>query len=170
MATLIPALDACVSRMTAGERRLAERLEQKLDEDKDDDGVPLLKPISCGCDGAVPLIIRLPSLRDEATKIAELLNAETIKVLTTHGSKGLEFAVVVPPGLGQMPAPGDDEQEEARLFYVAVKRATRRLVITVRGMGVWKTCVWFHEIKGEKLRFLKRYRFQKKTHDSRCNS
>jgi hypothetical protein len=29
MATLIPALGACVSRMTSGERRLAERLEQK---------------------------------------------------------------------------------------------------------------------------------------------
>ena len=33
MATLIPALGACVSRMTPGERRLAERLEQKLDDD-----------------------------------------------------------------------------------------------------------------------------------------
>jgi hypothetical protein len=33
MATLIPALGACVSRMTAGERRLAERLEGKLDAD-----------------------------------------------------------------------------------------------------------------------------------------
>jgi len=33
MATLIPALGACVSRMTGGERRLAERLEQKLDAD-----------------------------------------------------------------------------------------------------------------------------------------
>jgi hypothetical protein len=33
MATLIPALGTCVSRMTSGERRLAERLEQKLDDD-----------------------------------------------------------------------------------------------------------------------------------------
>ena len=33
MATLIPALGTCVSRMTLGERRLAERLEQKLDDD-----------------------------------------------------------------------------------------------------------------------------------------
>lgn len=33
MATLIPALGACASRMTSGERRLAERLEQKLDDD-----------------------------------------------------------------------------------------------------------------------------------------
>lgn len=33
MASLIPALGACASRMTSGERRLAERLEQKLDDD-----------------------------------------------------------------------------------------------------------------------------------------
>lgn len=33
MATLIPAISSCVSRMTSGERRLAERLEQKLDSD-----------------------------------------------------------------------------------------------------------------------------------------
>lgn len=33
MATQIPALSSCVGRMTSGERRLAERLEQKLDDD-----------------------------------------------------------------------------------------------------------------------------------------
>src|SRR6218665_2048030 len=33
MATLIPSLGSCVSRMTSGERRLAERLESKLDDD-----------------------------------------------------------------------------------------------------------------------------------------
>lgn len=33
MATLIPSTRTCVSRITVGERRLAERLEQKLDDD-----------------------------------------------------------------------------------------------------------------------------------------
>jgi hypothetical protein len=33
MAILIPAMGSCASRMTSGERRLAERLEQKLDGD-----------------------------------------------------------------------------------------------------------------------------------------
>lgn len=33
MATLIPSLGSCKPRMTSGERRLAERLEQQLDED-----------------------------------------------------------------------------------------------------------------------------------------
>lgn len=33
MATRIPALSACASRMPSGERRCAERLEHKLDDD-----------------------------------------------------------------------------------------------------------------------------------------
>lgn len=33
MATVIPALTTCLSRMTQGERRTAECLEQKLDDD-----------------------------------------------------------------------------------------------------------------------------------------
>ena len=37
-------------------------------DDSDDDGMPLLQPISCGREGHAPLIIRLPSLRDEATQ------------------------------------------------------------------------------------------------------
>lgn len=44
-------------------------------EDKDDDGVPLLKPVSCGRDGEAPLIVRLPSLRAEAKRVADLLGA-----------------------------------------------------------------------------------------------
>ena len=33
MATLIPSLSTCTSRMTGGERRLAQRLEAKLEDD-----------------------------------------------------------------------------------------------------------------------------------------
>ena len=44
------------------------------EEDKDDDGIPLIKPVSCGRDGPEPLIINLPTLPEQAAKIAELLN------------------------------------------------------------------------------------------------
>ena len=44
-------------------------------DDKDDDGIPLLKPISCGRDGKAPIIIKLPSLREEAFAIADQLNS-----------------------------------------------------------------------------------------------
>ena len=52
-----------------------------------------------------------------------------------HVCKGLEFPVVALPGIGHMPAAGEDEQEEARLFYVAATRATHRLVIGAGGGG-----------------------------------
>ena len=51
-----------------------------------------------------------------------------IKVMTMKVSKGLEFPVVALPGVGHMPAAGEDEKEAARVFYVA---ATQRLVIGV---------------------------------------
>ena len=124
--------------------------------DRTDDGIPLQKPISYGRDGQEPLIIRLPTLRDEARKIAELLSdahqeghawgdmavicrdyatmdecahalnhrklpqqvrkragdykpdRDAINVLTMRVSKGLEFTVVMLPGVGQMPAAWED--------------------------------------------------------------
>lgn len=150
-------------------------------EDKDEDGIPLLRPVSCGREGQAPMVIRLPSLRDEARKVAEQLaaahqeghawgdmavicrhyeemdecakalayiklphqvrrrsgsyapNADSIKVLTMHACKGLEFPVVALVGAGQMP--GDEPEEDARLFYVAATRATHSLLITVSGEG-----------------------------------
>lgn len=152
-------------------------------DDKDDDGIPLIKPISCGRDGEAPLIIRLPSLRAEAAKIADLLSgahqegyawgdmailcrdweimdvcagalrqrklpfnlrkrtgeynpgADTIQIMTMKVSKGLEFPVVALPGVGHMPAAWEDEQEAARVFYVAATRATQKLVIAMSGDG-----------------------------------
>ena len=152
-------------------------------EDKDDDGIPLLKPVSCGRDGEAPLIIRLPTLRDEAAKVVELLSAarqeghawgdmaiicrhykemelcaellrqrqlphqvrkgsgtfnpsaDTIKVLTMHACKGLEFPVVALVGVGAMPAQNESEKDEARLFYVGATRATQRLIVGATGEG-----------------------------------
>jgi superfamily I DNA/RNA helicase len=50
-------------------------------------------------------------------------------------SKGLEFPVVALPGVGRMPAKGEDAQEATRVFYVAATRATLRLVIGTSGNG-----------------------------------
>ena len=55
--------------------------------------------------------------------------------MTMKVSKGLEFPVVALPGVGHMPAAGEDEQEAARVFYVAATRATQRLVIGAAGSG-----------------------------------
>ena len=130
-----------------------------------------------------PVIVRLPRVRDEARKIADLLSgardegyawgdmailcranwvcdecakalaarrmphavrrgsgtfdplADTIKVMTMHASKGLEFPVVALPGVGLMPGENMNRTEEARLFYVAATRATHKLFVTVSGDG-----------------------------------
>ncbi len=60
---------------------------------------------------------------------------DTIKLLTLHVSKGLEFPVVALVGAGRIPAEGEDEREEARQFYVGATRATQRLVIGASGSG-----------------------------------
>ena len=61
--------------------------------------------------------------------------ADAIQVMTMKVSKGLEFPVVALPGVGHMPAAGEDEKEAARVFYVAATRATQRLVMGVGGQG-----------------------------------
>jgi superfamily I DNA/RNA helicase len=149
-------------------------------DEKNDEGIPLLKPVSCGREGQAPVIIKLPTLRDEAFAIAGHLasthkegfawgdmavlcadwktmdlcakalqqrklphrvrkkngeyrpGADAIQVMTMKVSKGLEFPVVALPGVGHMPAAGEDEKEAARVFYVAATRATHKLMITVR--------------------------------------
>jgi hypothetical protein len=152
-------------------------------EEQDDDGVPVVRPVSCGREGDEPLIIHLPSASDEPGTIAHVLAsaheeghawgdmavlcrkqaqmaevgrvlsarklphqvrkssgdfdplANSIKVMTMHGSKGLEFPVVALCGVGQMLGAGEDEREEARLFYVAATRATQRLAIPATSDG-----------------------------------
>ena len=60
-------------------------------------------------------------------------------MMTMKVSKGLKFPMVALPSVGRMPAKGEDEQEAARVFYVAATRATQRLVIGVGGDGGFST-------------------------------
>lgn len=58
------------------------------------------------------------------------LAAESIKLITMHSSKGLEFDSVAIPDLGGMPHPQEDPAQEARLLYVALTRATENALLT----------------------------------------
>jgi DNA helicase II / ATP-dependent DNA helicase PcrA len=64
-------------------------------------------------------------------------NADTVKVMTIHAAKGLEFSVVFVAGLEEMLFPNalsintrEELEEERRLFYVAITRAKKRLWVT----------------------------------------
>ena len=54
----------------------------------------------------------------------------SLKLMTMHSSKGLEFPVVFIPGLGYLPNAQGDIADEARLLYVAMTRAIEMLVMT----------------------------------------
>ena len=64
-----------------------------------------------------------------AGKSALFLVNDAVKIISMHSSKGLEFPLVIIPALGQMPRAGEDESAEARLLYVAMTRATERLLL-----------------------------------------
>ncbi len=68
-------------------------------------------------------------LADDKGKASLFLVKDAVRIISMKSSKGLEFPLVIIPGLGQMPAPGEDETHEARLLYVAMTRATERLVL-----------------------------------------
>jgi len=57
----------------------------------------------------------------------------TVKLTTLHASKGLEFHTVAITGLQAVPDAHQTEDEEWRLLYVAMTRATHRLVLSAAG-------------------------------------
>lgn len=149
-------------------------------EEADEDGIPQLAPVSAGRHGSKPLVIKLPSLSEEALFIAQRLQAARkegmawgdmavlyrdaksgealfkalcdakvpfegktkvsfdekqgrVKFLTFHSSKGLEFPFVAISGGHIIENLKDVGEEEARLLYVAMTRATSQLIMTVAG-------------------------------------
>jgi superfamily I DNA/RNA helicase len=58
---------------------------------------------------------------------------DTVKILTFHSSKGLEFPAVFIPFLESLPHMGDDLAGEAKLLYVGMTRAMDRLLLTHHG-------------------------------------
>ncbi len=106
----------------------------------------------------------VPMLSEAEMAEAEVENPDAVRLMTVHGAKGLEFSHVwilraiapgfpvsyreslfeFPPVLRRSVAMGDskeiNEQEERRLFYVAITRARDRLAIHSRpGRGQDRT-------------------------------
>ena len=64
-------------------------------------------------------------------------NSDTVKLMTIHAAKGLEFPVVFVAGLEEQLFPNgisvntrEELEEERRLFYVAITRAKHRLMLS----------------------------------------
>lgn len=63
--------------------------------------------------------------------------SDSIKILSMHSSKGLEFPVVFLPCLDSMPAPSQEVAAEAKLLYVAMTRAMEWLHMTHHASSVF---------------------------------
>ncbi len=55
---------------------------------------------------------------------------DRVRLMTMHSSKGLEFPFVAITGAQSLPLPKCDEVSEAKLLYVAMTRATDKLLVT----------------------------------------
>lgn len=140
-----------------------------------EDSAPTLMPMCAGRHGPKPLLVELPTLKDEARYIADRLkdanrtgtswqdmaviyrsygigeelagaltrkgipvqykksfdpNHDSVKLITMHSSKGLEFPLVCIPAVGARGKDAEEPQDEARLLYVAMTRATGELIMT----------------------------------------
>ena len=63
-------------------------------------------------------------------KKALFTGAPSVKLVSIHSSKGLEFDSVFLPGIGRQVPEDSDAVTEARLLYVAMTRAMNRLTLT----------------------------------------
>lgn len=123
----------------------ASGMEQKYREGTDEDKERLenlreLVSLATKYDAVEPIegiehILQDAALATDQDELAEDNNA--VKLMTVHSSKGLEFDYVFVTGLEEGLFPhekmGDDEvddEEERRLFYVAITRAGKKLYLT----------------------------------------
>ena len=56
--------------------------------------------------------------------------AESVKLMTMHSCKGLEFTNVIIIGLGYLPYRNSNPADDARLLYVAMTRSTNNLMMS----------------------------------------
>ena len=69
-------------------------------------------------------------LNKDAASRAYQPKLDSVKLMTMHSCKGLEFAAVIIPGVGYLPTQHSTPTAQARLFYVAMTRSTDRLIMS----------------------------------------
>ena len=69
-------------------------------------------------------------LKDSESKRRFDASEDSVKIVTMHSSKGLEFPTVATCGIGSLGVKEERIEDEAKLLYVAMTRATQNLLVT----------------------------------------
>ncbi len=90
---------------------------------------------------AVEALLENAALQSDQDEIKDKEEQDAVRLMTVHSAKGLEFPYVIICGLEQGLFPherlddtGIDNEEERRLFYVALTRAERKIYLTYAHM------------------------------------
>lgn len=91
------------------------------------------------------IVVDTDQFNDKRTKAFDPA-IDTVKILTMHSSKGLEFNSVAIPDLGCMPCAKSTPEEEAKLLYVAMTRSTESMLLTYHSESQFtKQCEALHQ-------------------------
>jgi rhodanese-related sulfurtransferase len=115
---------------------LAERAGQAIERGAAPNEIAVL----CRTKYQMPAIERALSKRKIAFQSMHSLKVRefdwsnpSVKLVTLHSSKGLEFPIVFVAGLQSMPFKDQPMEEEVRLLYVGMTRANQELVLSSHG-------------------------------------
>ncbi|MCB9811213.1 MAG: UvrD-helicase domain-containing protein [Candidatus Nomurabacteria bacterium] len=94
-----------------------------------------------GPEEAVEQLLETASLQSDQDELKDKDEHDAVRLMTVHAAKGLEFSYVFIAGLEEGLFPherlddaGIDHEEERRLFYVALTRASKKLYLTYAHM------------------------------------
>jgi DNA helicase-2/ATP-dependent DNA helicase PcrA len=86
---------------------------------------------------AIESLIETAALQSDQDELKDKEEQDAVRLMTIHAAKGLEFPIVFITGLEEGLFPherlddtGIDQEEERRLFYVAITRAAKKLFLT----------------------------------------
>ena len=118
-------------------------------DDKDDDGIPLVKPISCGREGQAPIIIKLPTLCEEAFAIADQLNqahkeghawGDMATLCPDHSTRDLCAQVLhqrqMPVEMRRSPGDFDPTSDTVKVMTMKVSNGLEFPVVALPGVGL----------------------------------
>lgn len=82
------------------------------------------------CDAMKAASIPYTWLKDAESKRQFDVSEGSVKIITMHSSKGLEFPTVAACGVGSLGGNEERIEDDAKLLYVAMTRATQNLLVT----------------------------------------